>query len=314
MHNAVWKARFFNLARGAAQRLYPLLQWTGLERVRLIRDLRHGLKLRMIRRLESGSLLLIEIDGLAMYIFNRPHFIGVHLSGSYEPYTLKLFKDAVRPGATVLDIGANIGYFTLVAARQSGASGRVYAFEPGPENFQVLARNIEINKFRNVTAVPKAVGDRSEIRELVLGEDSDQHSLFGPPMVPRTGAVAVECLALDGFLQDSTPDVIKLDVEGNELFALEGMRGILGKSEHLVMFVELNPVCLRQANMEPEDLISKLHGFGFEIHIIDENLRSLNLLPDDYLRRIRAEPPGWFVNLYCTKGRRPPVAASNKAG
>jgi FkbM family methyltransferase len=303
----MWKARFFNLARSAARRASPWLQRTGLERVRFVRDLRHGGKLRMMRWLESGDLLLIEVDGLAMYIFNRPHFIGVHLSDSYEPYTLGLFKEAVQPGATVLDIGANIGFFTLVAARKAGRSGKVYAFEPGPDNFAVLARNIGINKFQNVTPLSKAVSDKSGMGSLVLGEDSDQHSLFGPPLVASKGTVAVECVALDDFLQGATPDVIKLDVEGNEVFALEGMRRTLRECKSLVMFVELNPVCLRQAKVEPEDLVSKLRDLGFEVRVIDEQSRSLSSCTDEYLRHIKTHSPGWFANLYCTKGRNSQV-------
>ena len=302
MPYALWKARCLRLLRSGAERIHLLLEKSGLARLRAVQALKRGGK-RRIKRWLNGNLLLIEVDGLPMYIFNRPHFVGAHVVRHYEPYTLRLFKNAVKPGATVLDVGANVGYFTLIAARQAGRGGRIYAFEPGPDNVAVLARNIKINKFQNVTVVPKAVSDRAGTANLVLGEDSDQHSLFGPPMVASSGTVAVECVALDDFLQDA-PDVIKLDVEGNELFALNGMRRTLERSEPLVMFVELNPVCLRQANMEPEDLVSKLREFGFEIRVIDEQEGSLDLLTDSYLREIRDHTPGWFTNLYCTKNQK----------
>jgi FkbM family methyltransferase len=301
MRRIAWKARLFNLARSAAHGMRPLLKRTGLEGVHALQALRHKGKQQMIRWLESGNLVLIETDGHAMYIYNRPHFIGVHLSQPYESYTSQLFKDAVKPGATVLDIGANIGYFTLAAARRAGADGKVYAFEPGPDNFRLLVRNIELNEFANVTAIPKAVGNESKTVTLTLAEDSDQHSLFAPPMVASTGTIPVECVALDDFLQGLAPDVIKLDVEGNELPALDGMRKTLAKSKSLVMFVELNPVCLRQAGAQAEDLIFRLRDLDFELHVINEESRSLSSLTDDYLRQIRTRRPGWFANLYCAK-------------
>jgi FkbM family methyltransferase len=301
MQTGFWKARLFNLARGAAHGMRPLLERTGLENVRALQAVRRMGWRRMLRWLESGNLLLIEADGHAMYTYNRPHFVGVHLAQPYEPYTLQLFKDAIKPGATVLDIGANIGYFTLAAARQAGSHGKVYAFEPGPDNFELLMRNIEINELTNVTAFRKAVGNESKTVTLTLAEDSDQHSLFVPPMVASTGTTPVECVALDDFLGGLVPDVMKLDVEGNELLALDGMQKTLAKSKSLVIFAELNPVCLRQASAQPEDLISKLRDLGFKLGVIDEESRSLSPLTDHYVGQIRTHPPGWFENLYCVK-------------
>jgi FkbM family methyltransferase len=226
----------------------------------------------------------------------------VYLRQSYETYTVQLFQNAVRPGATVLDLGANIGYFSLVAAEKAGAQGSVYAFEPGPENLEVLKRNIEINGFANIRVVPKAVGEESKTVMLHLAADSDQHSLFVPPMVGTKGTIAVECIALDDFLDGVTPDVVKMDIEGNELRALDGMRETVAMSKSLVMFVELNPVCLRGAHAQARDLVLKLRGLGFELGFIDEDARAVGSVTDDYLRAIERRPPGWFANLYCTKG------------
>jgi FkbM family methyltransferase len=302
MQTIVWKARLFNFARRASRRVKPFLKPTGLGRMRAIQAWRRKGKRQVMRWLESGNLLLIEVDGRPMYIFNRPHFIGVHLSEGYEAYTIKLFKEAVKPGATVLDIGANVGYFSLIAAHRVGAAGKVYAFEPGPDNFEVLKRNIEINRFENITAVRKAVGDQSKTVMLTLAEDSDQHSLFDPPHVAATGRIPVECIALDDFLEGKVPDVIKLDVEGNELWALDGMQQAVANSRALTMIVEFNPACLHQAGVKAEALVSRLQELGFDLRVIDEHCRCLSPLTDDFLREIDTRPWGWFTNLYCTKG------------
>ena len=303
MQTGLWKARFFNIAQSAAHGMRPLLKRTGLERVPVLQALRRKGGQQMIRWLESGNLLLIEVDGLAMYIYNRPHFIGVYLSESYnESFATQLFKEAIRPGATVLDVGANIGCFSLVAARRAGTQGKVYAFEPGPDNFALLTRNIELNELTNVTPIPKAVGNEPKTLILTLGEDSDQHSLFGPAMVAATGAIPVECVALDDFLEGRTPDVVKIDVEGSELSVLDGMRQTIEKSKALVMIIELNPVCLSQANARPEDLILKLRDLGFEPRLIDEKTHSMTSLTNDFIGQIKTFPLGWYANLYCTKG------------
>lgn len=302
MNTVRWKARLLSAARRGARGLRRLLGCTGLTRIGAIQSLARAGKQRLMRWLESDNLLLVEANGHPMYIFNRPHFLAVYLGQSYEPYTLQLFQEAVKPGATVLDIGANIGYFSLAAAERVGAEGRVYAFEPGRDNFKVLKRNIEINNFENITAVPKAVGSESKTVTLTLAEDPDQHSLFKPPMVGAKGRITVECVALDDFMVGETIDVVKMDVEGNELGALDGMRQIIAKSNALVMVVELNPVCLHEANVEPAMLVSRLRGLGFELRVIDEDAHARILLTNDYLSQILSAPPGSFVNLYCTKG------------
>jgi FkbM family methyltransferase len=302
MRGIRWKRRLAGLVRSTVSGMDPLLAATGVGRLRPIRALRDRGRQVLLNWCESGEPLLIEVGGHPMYVFNRTHFVGVYLSQSYEPYTVQLFEEMVRPGATVLDIGANVGYFSLVAARQVGAQGRVYAFEPGPDNFALLLRNIEINKLANITAVPKAVSNESKTTTLTLAELPDQHSLFAPPTVAATGTIPIQCVAVDDFLAGQTVDVIKIDVEGNELRALDGMRQTVMKSTALVMFVEFNPASFRQAGVQPEDLISKLQGLGFELRVIEEDTRSLTRITDDFLRQVDTRPTGWFVNLLCTKG------------
>lgn len=304
-----WNARLFQLARSAAQGVKLLLKPTGLGRLSVVQALRLRGRQQMLRRLQRGNLLLIEAGGQPMYVFNDPHFVGVYVNQSYEPYTVQLFKHAVKPGAIVLDIGANVGYFSLIAARRAGSRGKVFAFEPAPENFELLKRNIEFNDLFNITPVPKAVSNESRVATLTLGELSDQHSLFRPALVAATGTVDVECVALDDFLDGITPDVIKMDIEGNELCALDGMRRTVARSDALAMIVELNPVCLREASANALDLVLKLRRLGFDLCVIDEDARSLSPVTDNYLRNIEQRPAGWFANLYCTKGLPSPCSS-----
>jgi len=245
--------------------------------------------------------VLTEVDGLLLYIHPTRWFMANYLTQRHEPLALELFKSSIRAGSVVLDIGANVGYFSLIAARQAGVSGRVYSFEPGPDNFELLVRNIELNKFANIVPVPKAVSDRRQESALYLAESSDMHSLFAHPISPTKGKIDVECIAIDEFLDGSTVDVVKIDIEGNEPKALDGMVGTIKSNKDLVLFMEYNPACLRRAQFQPSALLEKLEGLGFDVRAIDEETRSLKPLTGDFLREANRKPSSWVVNLYCEK-------------
>src|ERR1035441_6724268 len=110
------------------------------------------------------------IDGHKIFLSGRNApswgFVDSVLHDQYEPETKALLGSLIRPGMTVFDIGAHVGHYTLLAARIVGPTGRVYAFEPEPENFALLKRNVELNGYKNVTCVPKEIG-RASCREQV---------------------------------------------------------------------------------------------------------------------------------------------------
>jgi FkbM family methyltransferase len=143
--------------------------------------------------------------------------------GSYEAEVQTLLVSLVRPGMVVYDLGANVGFFTLLASRLVGATGTVYAFEPLPANLEILRRHLALNRCANVTVLPAAVSDR------------DGRARFeGSGSTARLGeggdAIEVETARIDTLLArgDLTPaDLVKLDIEGAELAALEGMDGLL---------------------------------------------------------------------------------------
>jgi FkbM family methyltransferase len=236
----------------------------------------------------------VEIDGLRFSgtSAHRAYLEKVRLR-QREAFMAELLQDAVRPGATVVDIGAFVGYFALLAARKAGRRGRVVAFEPDRRDFPWLVRNIEDNGFGDrVTASPDAVADREGWLTFFLADEDRTQSGFFPP--PDGGTrVEVECTTLDLFLGGGPVDVVKIDVEGAELRTLAGMEASLAASgDQVTMFVEWNPGTLRQAELDPDVLIDRLEKLGFTPQLIDEHAR-------------RLRPPGPFegayANLYCTR-------------
>ena len=102
----------------------------------------------------------VEIEGRQMFLDSNDS-LRLSINRVYEPSETKTIKTHVKKGDVVLDIGANIGYYTLIFAELVGEKGKVYAFEPDPTNFDLLRKNVEINGYRNITLIQKAVSNKN---------------------------------------------------------------------------------------------------------------------------------------------------------
>ena len=174
-------------------------------------------------------------------------------SGVWEPHVTEAFRARLGAGDICIDIGAHIGYYTLLAAKLVGASGHVYAFEPSPAVYRALERNLERNNVTNVTAlnVAAGAGERAGVLyELAAG--SSGNSSLSPRLLesPHAGTadeyapVEVEICAVDSRVPDhefGRVRMIKVDVEGYEVEALRGVERILAAGAPIAMIVELSP-------------------------------------------------------------------------
>ncbi|MFC1981573.1 FkbM family methyltransferase [Chloroflexota bacterium] len=291
----MWKSHILK----SAYRLMACLNATGVGKFRFLRGLKRIGKYVMIRLFSQNNVFLTEVYGFPMYIYPNTAETYAYLARHYEPYTTELFESTIRPGATVLDIGAQFGYFSLIAAKHAGREGRVYAFEPVPANFELLCRNIQMNGYTNtIQSVQKAVGDKHTVVRLFVYEHSDSHSIYRHPQARVKGTISVECVTIDEFLGGRPADVIKMDIEGNEPYALAGMKQTISKSDNLILLIEFAPAYVRRAGVEPNDYLEQLANIGFNIQIIDENLRCLKPVTQDFVPN---DEPSWYVNLYCTR-------------
>jgi FkbM family methyltransferase len=249
-----------------------------------------------------GTLLgdrTVRFDGLRMCgaVRHRSHLLRVG-RGAFEPFTTGYVKSLVKPGMVVLDIGAYLGYYTLLAAR---AGARVYAFEPDPVTFSYLTRNARDNGVADrVTLLPLAVASRAGRAPFHLAELPESNSLFASSSSLRT--IEVECVSLDDILDPGlTVDFIKIDVEGAELDVLQGMTRLLDRTRHrLVMVVECNARRQRAAGRSVRELIERLRDLGFAVMMRDRR-RGRWTLPD--IARVEA---AHSVNLFCTRGGQAP--------
>jgi len=291
--NILWKIRIIKLVNMVNR----YLNAAGVWNLQFARDLKHRVAHLIYSWPTLNDPILTKVDRLRMYINTadaRPY-----LSRRYEPYTTLLFKRAVRPATTVLDIGAQFGYYSLLAAKAMEKEGRVYAFEPAPLNFELLSRNIQMNGFANIIhPTQKAVGNENGTVTLFLFDNTDSHSMHRHPEASVKETLPVECITIDDFLGGQPADVVKMDIEGNEPYALEGMKQTISKSSNLVLFIEFVPKFLQKLGMEPNDYLAQLENFGFYVQIIDEKLHCLKPATKD---SIPIENLNWYVNLYCTR-------------
>lgn len=226
--------------------------------------------------------LSVDVDGFHITgAIEHRGYLHLLRQGRREPFTSELFKGVLRQGMTVVDAGAYIGWYTLLSAKEVGAGGRVYAFEPDPLNRDYLTRNAEINGLADrVVLVSKALSDRSQQLPFFVNlGDRGRSSLY--QQSPRTQIRTVDCVSLDDALpKNVSVDLIKMDIEGGEIRALRGMERTLSRAKSLVMCIECNPQALRLAGARVDVLIQELQSLGFRVSIIDEVakvLRSVDL-------------------------------------
>ena len=166
--------------------------------------------------------------------------------GTYEPDLQAAIADLVVPGQVIYDVGASIGFMTLLLAKCTGMEGRVYAFEALPANVDRLSHNLELNSFqKRVTVVKTAVQDRSGQTEFYPGPSSAMGKVGGSAgrsSIEYQPALQIEGMAIDDFIYKSgnpVPDLLKIDIEGGEILALPGMSRLL-QENHPILLVELH--------------------------------------------------------------------------
>jgi FkbM family methyltransferase len=240
----------------------------------------------------TADKLRVDADGLAIEgPVAASRILTQIAAGSYEALEVKLFKESLAADMVVVDVGANVGYYTLIAARIVGSGGHVFAFEPDPRTLAALRGNVVANGFRNVTVIGKAASDTEGNCELYLDSSANRTSLYQSASLERvTRREQVATTTVDEVLGQLRPDVVKIDIEGAEPAALRGMRRSL-KSE-TVLFLEFAPPVLVSAGTDVDEFRNYLlHHFARV-----EMIAGGRLLPFTAV-------PGWYTNLRCSGWR-----------
>jgi len=212
-----------------------------------------------------------------------------------------LVKKEIKNGDVVLDLGAHIGYYTLIFAKLVGDEGRVIAFEPDPSNFALLKKNVEINGFKNVELVNKAVSNQTGPARLYLSKHSAvAHRIYD--VNDGCKSIEIEAIRLDEYFINykGRVDFIKMDIQGAEGAAIQGMKGLL-KNNDLKLVMEYSQKRAVHFGMSSQEYIKLLGEYGFKIFDIDEKERKIELFSPEPVIVINSSLKKNRTNLLCLK-------------
>lgn len=244
----------------------------------------------------------VKVQGHKMFLDRRDFTIASHLldSGAHEPLGTEIVKREIKRGDVVLDIGANIGYYTLIFAKLVGEEGKIFAFEPDPDNFALLNKNIKENKFENVVLINKAVSDNNGKTKLYLSEDNKgDHRIYNSG--DSRESITVETVCLDDFLKDYKDkiDFIKMDIQGAEGIALRGMVNTIKKNENIKILTEFWPRGLNNFYFDSRKFLGLLEDCGFNLYDILKT-GAIRTTKDELLKKYPADRIN-HTNLFCIK-------------
>ena len=256
-------ALVLSLASTAARLLPMQVKRAVYRSPRLARLIRQGLN----RAAPQGSAeVTVAAGGLAgMRLSLDLQLEKDYWLGTYEPELQAAIGQLVQPGNVAYDLGANIGYISLLLARRVGEPGLVYAFEALPGNLERLRLNLALNGLENrVVLVPGAVGDSPQPVHFLVGPSGGTGKVAGSAgrqEIDYPGEITVPGIILDEFVYQEgnpPPHVVKIDIEGGEVLALPGMRRVLAEARP-ILFLELHGPQASQVAWEV------LLGSGYQI-------------------------------------------------
>jgi FkbM family methyltransferase len=225
---------------------------------------------------------------------------GIWRAGWYEPQTVQVISDLLRPGMTFFDVGANMGQYTLMAA---GLDCKVHSFEPAPVMFGFLSGNV------------KQVADRVKINQLGLSDNDEpvtlhmakphnvgSTSMRSDPTCASGESFQVACETMDHYIERNgiaQVDVIKIDVEGAELNVLKGAEKLLSSPQRPAIVLEFEEEAQRRFGSSCAQLTSFLKAHGYELQRVTPQgvIPYVPKVPDDYSFNILANPVAVAKNL-----------------
>ena len=247
----------------------------------------------------------------------------VKMFGTYSTESLEktILEKYLKKGQTFFDIGANIGFYSLLARSVVGPNGMVCSFEASKENSDLIKMSIKKNAFDNINVINSAISDAvGEGYLYVSPYYNSEHSLFDYHYSSgknNCDKMSVSLNTVDNFLKSNpglNVDFIKMDIEGSESKALDGMRDTINHNKNLVLVTEFWPQGLQNSRTAPKEFLEKIGSFGFKIHHIDEyQKKSYPVTINEMLKIMHhrqsnsvektkeIQSGGWYTNLFCVK-------------
>ncbi|MDP3685859.1 MAG: FkbM family methyltransferase [bacterium] len=266
-------------------------------------------------RATLGNALVLNYD-------ERDVIIGKHVAdtGRFEPYEEELFLSLLRPGDLAIDIGANIGIYTLQAALKIGPTGTVYAFEPEPRNYDILCRNIQENHLTNVVTFPTALSDTAGTAHMYLSaENYGDHRVYDAGYDEARNTVTIRTDTLDAILLDRAHErrhvrAIKSDTQGYEPFVVRGAERLIIRDQPTIL-LEYWPFGYGKAHADGARMLDFLLAHYAHAYVIEGGaLQPLDPATLDTFQRKPGEAEGHRNLVFSTLFRRKPRASPFASG
>ncbi len=249
----------------------------------------------------------IEINGMRMFL-DWGDSVG-YSTKKYEIHSIEKVKEMIRKGDNIIDVGASLGVFTLVFAKLTGAKGKVFAFEPDKDNFNLLKKTMKFNGFQNrVICENTAILNKKGIDKLYISADAGSHVLYDENCGKETREV--NTISLDEYFKDFKGEInfIKVDADGSEGRILEGAKELISKNNNIKLLIEFAPTRLIPTFGNPKIFIKKIKAMGFKIRCINELTGNIENGDYEHLMEVvdihtnMKDGLGVYVNLLCIKG------------
>ncbi|MBE2225377.1 MAG: FkbM family methyltransferase, partial [Anaerolineae bacterium] len=215
---------------------------------------------------------LVEMPKFDMYVRMNDMFIGaaIYHTHTYEPHVAHQIEALLKPGMTFVDAGANIGFFTMLAASLVQEEGQVFAFEPNPDNCELIRKSIEKNQFNNVHVYQNALAEAKQTFDFSV-DISNGRLLHESHTNNELVNYEVQAITLDETLADlSQLDVIKMDIEGAEPRAWQGMVETIKKHRPIVIF-EFAPSAIQlTSQVKPEEFLTTIQQ-NYDLFILQDS-------------------------------------------
>ena len=215
---------------------------------------------------------------------------SLFVGAGFEEVETTLLCRLAKPGMNVIDVGANIGLYTVMLGKLVGQTGCVWSFEPFPQSVNYLKKNIELNKLSNVKVMENAVADEDGIRDFfVFPEGCDVYNSLGATIRPEEGLQAIRKIPVAVASLDSiadkvgieTVDLMKVDVEGAEELVLKGARRLIMRSPNIQILLEIYGPSAKQCGCSADRIIQMLKELGFTMFsVASGSMRECNSVND----------------------------------
>jgi FkbM family methyltransferase len=233
-------------------------------------------------------MISVSMPGYSLFVSPNDRDISapIAMGHAYEPYVEAAIREVLRPGDTFVDIGANIGYFTALAAHLVGPEGKVIAWEPLDKNIQLIYATIWENQFRNVTVFPFAAS--SDVGLVAMSSNPlSSNAGITPRQLggQRTRVIAQSQRMDDQLAMLERMDVVKFDIEGHELHAWRGASSLIAKHKPHVL-TEFHPKCIRtNTTFDPSEYLKVLLDYSAPVEVLHRTRPRVSCFDVDSIMR-----------------------------